>query len=282
MKRMGINVHCILGNHDTYYKNTNDLNSIKELFLDKYDNFKLYENPTTVDFDGFDIALLPWVNKENHDSSIDFINSTTAQWLVGHLELDGYEVLRGIKYDGGMNPKIFKRFEQVLSGHFHCKQERDNIIYLGAPYQITFSDVNEPKGFWILDTETRELKFISNTKKLFHNLSYDDSKHDYDDFISKQHPKYKNAYVKVYVINKEKPYVLDRVIDSLYNSGVYDLSVIEDVDNTLDEKLEGQKADITKSTLELIYEEVDGLKDVKNKNKIKDMIKELYMGSLTV
>ena len=113
-------------------------------------------------------------------------------------------------------------------------------------------------------------------------MSYDDSKHDYDDFISKQHPKYKNAYVKIYVINKEKPYVLDRVIDSLYNSGVYDLSVIEDIDNTLDENLEGQKADITKSTLELIYEEVDGLKDVKNKNKIKDMIKELYMGSLTV
>ena len=107
LKKMDITIHCIIGNHDTYYKNTNDLNSVKELFADKYDNFILYEKPETVNFDGFDIALLPWINKENHDKSLDFINSTTAQWLIGHLELDGYEVFRGIKYEGGLDPKIF-------------------------------------------------------------------------------------------------------------------------------------------------------------------------------
>jgi len=122
LKDMNVEVHCILGNHDTYYKNTNDLNSIKELFSDRYDNFKLYENPVALEFDGMEIALLPWINNENYKNSMDFVNSTSAQWLIGHLELDGYEVLRGIKYDGGMSPKNFSRFEQVLSGHFHCKQ----------------------------------------------------------------------------------------------------------------------------------------------------------------
>ena len=283
LKQMGVTTHCILGNHDTYYKNTNDLNSTRELFADRYDNFKLYEEPVTINFDGMDIALLPWINNENYNDSIDFINSTEAQWLIGHLELDGYEVLRGIKYDGGMNPKIFKRFEQVLSGHFHCKQERGNIIYLGAPYQITFSDVNEPKGFWILDTDTRELEFIKNKNKMFHILTYDDSKYDYTKFISKKHSEFKDVYVKIYVVNKEHPYILDRVIDSLYNSGVYDLSIVEDVDNTLllDKNSENQKTDITKSTLELIYEEVDSINDVKDSNKIKEIIKELYMESLT-
>jgi DNA repair exonuclease SbcCD nuclease subunit len=282
LKDMDIKVHCILGNHDTYYKNTNDLNSIKELFSDRYDNFKLYENPVTLEFDGMEIALLPWINNENYKNSMDFVNSTSAQWLVGHLELDGYEVLRGIKYDGGMSPKNFSRFEQVLSGHFHCKQEKGNIIYLGAPYQITFSDVNEPKGFWILDTDTRELEFIKNEQKLFYTLSYDDTKYDYSKFITENHSKYRDTYVKIYVINKEKPYILDRVIDSLYNSGVYDLSIVEDVDNTIINSIDNQKADITKSTLELIYEEVDNLEDIKDSNIVKQLIKELYMESLTV
>ena len=261
---------------------TNDLNSIKELFSDRYDNFKLYENPVALEFDGMEIALLPWINNENYKNSMDFVNSTSAQWLIGHLELDGYEVLRGIKYDGGMSPKNFSRFEQVLSGHFHCKQEKGNIIYLGAPYQITFSDVNEPKGFWILDTDTRELEFIKNDQKLFYTLSYDDIKYDYSKFISENHPKYRDTYVKIYVINKEKPYILDRVIDSLYNSGVYDLSIVEDVDNTITNSIDSQKVDITKSTLELIYEEVDNLEDIKDSNTVKQLIKELYMESLTV
>tara|TARA_Y100000310_G_scaffold113783_1_gene112240 strand:+ start:59 stop:1126 length:1068 start_codon:yes stop_codon:yes gene_type:complete len=282
LKEENIEMHCILGNHDTFYKNTNELNSLKELFSDKYENFHLHEKPITLNFDGMDIALLPWVNKENYSSSIDFVNSTCAQWLIAHLELDGYEVLRGIKYDGGMNPKIFKRFEQVLTGHFHCKQEKGNIIYLGAPYQITFSDVNEPKGFWILDTDTRELEFIDNKQCLFYTLSYDDTKYDYEKFISKKHPMYKDTYVKIYIINKEKPYILDRVIDSLYDSGVYNLSIVEDIENTINVAEENrQKADITKSTLELIYEEVDCLKDVKDSNVVKKLIKELYMESLT-
>tara|TARA_Y100000592_G_scaffold23761_2_gene36986 strand:- start:21690 stop:22748 length:1059 start_codon:yes stop_codon:yes gene_type:complete len=280
LKEMGVTVHCILGNHDTYYKNTNDLNSIKELFGDRYDNFNLYEKPTVIDLEGFEVAMLPWINKENHDDSMEFINNTKAEWLIGHLELDGYEVLRGIKYDGGTDPRIFERFEQVLTGHFHCKQEDKNIIYLGAPYQMTFASVNEVKGFWILDTDTRELEFIENDRKMFHNIMYDDSKRDYTKFISKKHPQYKDTYVKIYVNNKTQPYILDRVIDCLYNSGVYDLTVVEDSIEVSEDST--GKADITKTTLELIYEEVDGIKDLEDPTKIKDLIHELYMESMKV
>ena len=59
---------------------------------------------------------------------------------LGHLELDGYQVMRGINYQGGMNAKLFERFEKVYSGHFHCRQEKDNIYYMGTQYQITFAD----------------------------------------------------------------------------------------------------------------------------------------------
>jgi DNA repair exonuclease SbcCD nuclease subunit len=277
LKKMGVTTHCIIGNHDTYYKNTNDLNSDRELFSDRYDNFTFYESPQTVDFDGFNIAMLPWINKENYDESVDFIKSTKAEWLVGHLELEGYEVLKGIKYDGGMDPSIFSRFEQVLSGHFHCRQERGNIIYLGSPYQMTFSDVNDIKGYWILDTDTRELEFIPNRDKMFHNLSYDDETNDYSKFISKKHNKYKDSYVKLYVLRKDHPHILDRVIDSLYNSGVYDLTVVEDEMDIQDDS-QPDSSDMTKSTLELILDEVDKTTD--DPARIKSLIQEIYMESL--
>jgi hypothetical protein len=43
-----------------------------------------------------------------------------------------------------------------------------NISYLGTPYEITFADVNEKKGFHVFDTETRVMEFVPNENKLFY------------------------------------------------------------------------------------------------------------------
>jgi len=279
LRDMGVQIHCILGNHDTYYKNTNDVNSVRELFADKYDNFHLYEKPVTKEFGGMEIALLPWINSENLQESLDFVKETPAQWLIGHLELDGYEVLRGHKFDGGMDPKTFSRFEQVLSGHFHCRQERGNVMYLGTPYQITFSDSGERKGFWILDTETREMEFIKNPDCMFHSLSYNDEEKDYTKFINGSHPIFRNKYVKIYVHKKKNPYILDRVMDALYNSGVFSLTVVDETDKLTQEDTDA--ADITKSTLEIILSEVDEREDIKNKEEVKGIIREIYMEAIS-
>ena len=55
-------VHMIIGNHDTYYKNTNEVNS-PELLLQTYSNIKTYSEPTEVNIGGLDILLLPWINQ---------------------------------------------------------------------------------------------------------------------------------------------------------------------------------------------------------------------------
>ena len=190
MQDSRIEMHCILGNHDVYYRNTNRVNSLQELF---YNDMTIYDEPQVVNFDGLDIALLPWVNKENYEQSIKFIKTANAPILIGHLELDGYHVMRGIEYKGGMDPNLFKRYEKVLSGHFHCRQERDNILYMGTQYQITFSDLNETKGFHVLDTETREVEFIVNPFKMFVELKYNDEDGTLDDNSDFKH--LKDTYV---------------------------------------------------------------------------------------
>ena len=59
-----INTHILIGNHDTYYKNTNEVNSLAELVGTKHDNIKFYEENCTVNFGNVPIFFCPWINSE--------------------------------------------------------------------------------------------------------------------------------------------------------------------------------------------------------------------------
>lgn len=272
----GIQVHCILGNHDVYYRNTNNVNSTTELF---YGDMTIYEKPEVVEFDGLNIALLPWVNKENNNEAVEFINTASAPMLIGHLELDGYQVMRGIDHHGGMKASLFSRYEKVFSGHFHCRQEKDNIYYMGTQYQITFADMNETKGFHVLDTETREMEFIENPYKMFHTITYNDEDGPMD-ITSVDYSHLKGSYVKVFVENKEHPYTFDRFTDKLYDAGIAKITIVEEVNES--EWTKEEIVDLAQDTVTLINNEVDGMDEVKDKDKMKTLIKDLYMESLSL
>jgi len=275
LKEENIDFHCILGNHDVYYRNTNEVNSVRELFGN---DIKLYETPEVVEFDGLSIAFLPWVNKENYNESVDFIKTASAPILLGHLELDGYEVMRGVDFQGGMNSKLFDRYEKVLSGHFHCRQEKENVYYLGTQYQITFSDLAETKGFHILDTETRELEFIENPYKMFHTLRYNDEDGPMD--TDKTYPHLKGSYIKLFVESKKHPYSFDRFMDKLYESGVAKITVVEEIVDS--EWTKEEIVDLAQDTVTLINNEIDSIDEVEDKARMKKLIKDLYMESLSL
>ena len=276
LRDMDVELHCILGNHDVYYRNTNVINSIRELFGN---DLILYEEPDVVNFDGLDIALLPWVNKENYDKSVEFIKTAAAPILIGHLELQGYDVMRGVKYDGGMDAKLFGRYEKVYTGHFHCRQEHGNIHYLGTQYQITFADLKEQKGFHVLDTETRDIEFIQNPHKMFHSVTYNDEDGPVD--IDKLDCGYlRGAYVKLYVENKKHPYSFERFMDKLYDCGVAKITVVEELINS--EWTQEEIVDLAQDTVTLINNEIDLIEEVKDKTKMKKIIKDLYMESLSL
>ncbi|MBC8442643.1 MAG: metallophosphoesterase [Proteobacteria bacterium] len=276
LEKNNIKMYCILGNHDVYYRNTNKVNSMSELFGNS-PALEIYEEPTVVNFDGLDIALLPWVNKENNEDAVDFIKTAAAPILIGHLELYGYDVIRGVKYNEGMDAKLFSRYEQVFTGHFHCRQEHGNIYYLGTQYQITFSDLHETKGFHVYDTDTREIEFIENPHKMFHSLLYNDK----DGPVSINKLDYlKDSYVKLFVEHKEHPYSFDRYMDNLYDVGVAKITVVEELNNSNWTKEE--IVDMSQDTVTLINNEIDIMDEVKDKEKMKRLIKDLYMESLSL
>ena len=77
-------------------------------------------------------------------------------------EINGFEMYKGHKAEGSYDKEIFKRFDTVMSGHFHHKSDDGQIYYLGTPYELYWNDFGDPKGFHIFDTETRELERIVN------------------------------------------------------------------------------------------------------------------------
>lgn len=275
-----INLHITIGNHDTYYRNTNNLNSLKELLSEKYKHITIYENPTTITFDNFCFGIIPWITKENETEVIEFIQNCPCKIIGGHFEIIGFEVIAGVKHLHGLNVSSFNRFDRVLSGHFHIKQNEKNIYYLGTQYQMNFGDVNSKKGFHVYDTQTDELEFIENPNNIFHTFIYDDSTADEIKRIAKfvKETNLKGSFVKITIRSKSKQEVFDRFIDALWEKGIQDLSVLED----LLEKSNDVEFNESEDTMSIIGREIDAIERDIDKVKLKTLIRDLYMESLQV
>ena len=125
-KEMGIDLHIIIGNHDTYYKNTSEVNSMEELVGS--DRFKIYTGPEVVEFDSTPILFIPWINSNNYEASMDALDTANADIVMGHLEVNGFEMHKGHLAEGKQEKKLFRRFETVFSGHFHHKSDDGQIF----------------------------------------------------------------------------------------------------------------------------------------------------------
>lgn len=280
LQRKQIRMHIIAGNHDTYYKNTNEVNALDEMLFGKYDNIKIYTNPIETFPDGKPILLLPWICDENRQQSIDAIKNTKAQIAFGHLELAGFDLFRGHKNDHGDDPSIFDRFDLVCSGHYHTRSDNGTIFYLGCPVQYTWTDYNDTKGFHIFDTATRELTFVPNNSSIFHKHFYSDADRTMDDVVDFDVAKYKNCYVKVIVKEKTNPYWFDMVIDKIEKVGPADLQVVEDhmhTDSTVDDDIVDQAED----TMTILKKYVDGMQ-VSDKKRVDNVITSLYNEALSI
>jgi DNA repair exonuclease SbcCD nuclease subunit len=269
-----ITLHITLGNHDTYFKNTNQINSVKELFS-RHEYINLYEEPVELYFSGLKIALIPWMTKDNADICLDYISNTSASILAGHFEINGFEVVSNIRHSSGNDIEMFGKFDKVLSGHFHIRQSKENVHYLGTQYQLSFADVNVSKGFTVLDTQTRELEFIENPRKIFHLLKYD----DVNDITSFDCESVKGSMVKLIVLNKNKHRIFEKFMESLMNCELQELSVVEEIERDLSDD---DAVDMSQDTLSIIAKEIDSNENIIHKDRIKNVIKELYMESMTL
>jgi len=271
--KRGITMDIIPGNHDVFFKNTNELNSLKELQGYYINNVNIVMKPKVMDYAGCKIALLPWVNNSNYDESVDFIANCKADILGGHLELNGFELMRGVKSVQGMSGALFDRFELVMTGHFHAKSSQGPVHYLGAQFEFNWGDAHDPKYFHVFDTETRSLTPVQNPITMFHKIVYNDTSTCYNSLdISHLSGK----FVKVIVEKKNDPFMFDKLIDRIQDVDIIELKIAETFDEFTGENV-ADSAISVEDTQSLLNTYVDNVDTDLNKERLKGFMNELYI-----
>lgn len=277
----GIDYHQIIGNHDTYYKNTNEVNAIDEFF--SYIDMKIYRNPTEVLLGPHKVLMLPWICDSNKNKSMDMITESNSRYCFGHLEIEGFEMYRGHVSTHGQKSTLFDKFELTLSGHYHHKSNKNSIVYVGSHAQFTWSDHGDDRGFHILNLENSELTFIKNPYIMFNKIFYEDVDiKSVDSLLNRDWDAYRNTMCKVIVRNKNNPYWFDLFCEKLENSNPIDFQIVEDHHN-LDSMDEEQLVDEAESTLDIFKKHISQIEDRSvNVKKLEKVITDLYNRAISM
>ncbi len=268
LEELGITVHTIVGNHTAYYKNTNQLSGVN-LFLREYDNVKIYSEAEEVKIDKTKFLFVPWINSENEEKTLQLIDDSDSPCVMGHLELNGFMATRGHFMEHGMDSNVFDKFERVYSGHYHMRSNKENVFYLGNPYEMYWNDVNDRnRGFHLFDTDTLEHTPVNNPYQLFHNLYYEDTPHQMLDIT-----KYDQKILKVIVRKKSDPKQFEKYIDKLYSSNLAELKIVENFDFTEGEEFEADESEDTISLLNRYIQESEVDLD---KSVITEILQDVY------
>lgn len=265
---LGVELYNIVGNHDAYYKNTNDVNSINSL-LTEYKNVVKVTEPKEYKVADLDILLVPWICQDNHDQTFDVVKKSKAKVVMGHLELNGFQSHRGHVMDHGMDPSSFDKFDLVFSGHYHTRSNDGKIFYIGNPYQMFWNDVDDKRGFHIFDTETYEMEFIENPYTMFERIYYEDS--NYKTFNSSF---LKDKIVKVVVRKKSDQLQFEKFIDKIIKTGCVDIKIVENFAINDDEVNLSQ--DECEDTLTILNKYIDDSDFDLDKDIVKQLMKEVY------
>ena len=276
-----IDMDIIAGNHDVFYKDTNYVNALDELVSGSFPRFKVHIRPTEIEIDNTKIILLPWINQENRKRTFNLIKKTKAQICFGHLDLTGFEMHRGVIQRDGEDPELFGKFDVVLTGHYHHKSNRGNIHYLGSPMQFDWHDYNDPKGFHIFDTDTREIDFIENPLVIFKKIWYNDHDKTMDEVVYDfNFDSYAGCFVKLIIEEKTNPYWFDIFVENLEAVGVSDLQIVEDhmnFDMMADEDIVSE----TEDTFTIFKKTIEQMDNV-DKEGLVGIISEIYQEALSM
>jgi len=224
----GIEPIILVGNHDTFYKSSNTINT-PNIVLGKHMDIHIVENtPEVIELDGVDTLFVPWINKENMDKCLEQIKLSNDKYCFGHFEINNFLMNSYIQCSTGLPASTFKRFEKVFSGHFHTKSESGNILYTGSLHQITWNDYGDKRGFYFFKPEDGTITFNPFKREMFQKIIINDNI-ELDSFRS-----IKDSYIKIYInrkLNTKEEKFLSEIIFNNIEYEVIDNTIIEDIND---------------------------------------------------
>lgn len=265
--KRGIQLYVLVGNHDIYYRESVKINSIREILTDYQllnpDILTIIDEPVELDILGEKFFICPWVCKENEKQISDMIQKTDAKYCVGHFEFNGFEMQKGQSIKTRYDHTEYAKFDLVISGHYHHKSRKDNVLYVGTPYQITWMDYNDDKGFWVF--VKGKVVFIKNEHTIYNKIVYNGVVPDRSEVEGK--------YLHIIMKEREEKKKFNAYLDSIHLMNPLDVKIKESFDEELSEHTIIH--DI-KNTEIVLKEYIENSSIDLDKNILTDIMTELY------
>ncbi len=153
----GFNIIILVGNHDAYYKDRADVNSID--IFNGWENIHIVNEITTIEAHGNKITFVPW--------AANIKNIPQSDLIFGHFQIANFKLNKNkICVNGISSVDLLEKARLIMTGHFHFRDERvfqnGTIVFLGSPYELDWSDAGTSKGIYLLDLKTLKYNFIPN------------------------------------------------------------------------------------------------------------------------
>lgn len=266
------NIVILVGNHDSYYKDRTDVNSLS--ILNGWKNIKIISDIYHCTILGKKASFVPW--------GADISKLETTDVMFGHLEIESFKMHSYKLCDHGLKSSdLLAKSNLIISGHFHLRDERKyndkTILYLGNPFEMDFGDINDIKGYYILDFTDLSYKFFENTisprhRKIaiselsqFAALSATDIKNSIN-----------NNIVKILIDKNIQTDDIDLLIQKLSAHQPFNLSVDYSLYNNSVVINEDQACDISGVDMSKAIEEFIEVLDIDKKADISKYCVELY------
>jgi hypothetical protein len=231
-------IYIILGNHDVYYKDKNTVNSVNALaYLS--DNIKVFEKSEILQINGkHSFLMLPWVDDYTRLAGIIEDNRDDADYIICHADIKGLTLNKWAKVEHGIELSALTTFKKVYSGHIHIRQERDNLLYTGTPYQMDRGDRDNQKGHYVLDVTSDQIveTFLPNTKSpIFLKLDIFDV---LELEVSEIERLFANNFVDIMIsVNFASRLSITNFLEKIQNAGHRKIEFFTYVDNKADDQV---------------------------------------------
>jgi hypothetical protein len=154
------------GNHDLYFKDSRSIQSTE--FGRFIPGITMVNEIMNVD----DVVMVPWLVGDEWRK----VGKMKCKYMFGHFELPNFFMNAMVEMPdtGELKGSDFQNQEYVFSGHFHKRQVKNNIHYLGNAFPHNYADVDDnDRGMMILewDKEPRYLNWHDCPKYKYVKLS---------------------------------------------------------------------------------------------------------------
>lgn len=269
----GFKIYMITGNHDCYYKDTSEVNSLS--LFKGWDNITVYDSLTRIEHPQTDknITFCPWGTNISDIQKSDIV--------FGHFELQNFKMTSSVVCDSGDNAtELADKAPLVFSGHFHLRDEKDvqgsKIVYVGNPFQMDFNDSMQTKGYYTLDLNTLKYEFFENKNTPQHIYMYLSKLITLKDVDTKFQSILPNNIIKLIIDKNISADHLDALLARMSTYKPNDLHVDYDVNYSKIKLKEDTNVDLSGVDIIKAIEDFVNLLEIDNKKEVVEYTTGLY------